>query len=352
MLNSTRGIDEPAMVLTSEDHYELFLRIVRGTFQGKLVLGTTQYVFTPRLFRPYDLLKKMGSPHDDFDKFITKLDSRFVALAKSEMYRTGKGWIDKALSARHVRQLSIDTVQYLIPCFRTETVGIDTTSVDKTRFIGIFVVPDYDTAAILFDKHLGLPKTHNHAEWKWSKLDDQYREAVLKQFNTTLRVCCRAGLVIETDVLSGKAHLKDKLTNLVEGCFSGYEAVEGERRKKLRSLFYSYINNVPVHCDSDFQSVPPQEVVRILVRQLAKTDSGFESFTPVNVPLRSHESIPIQVADILVGAIKELGVQHHSIQPFDNLWFDKRKIRSWKGSFAKAACFVDEGVGGQVQPTV
>lgn len=60
----------------------------------------------------------------------------------------------------------------------------------------------------------------------------------------------------------------------------------------------------------------------------------------------------MQVADILVGAIKELGVQHRSIQPFDTLWFDKRKIRSWKGSFAKAACFVDEGVGGQVQPTV
>jgi len=324
---------------------------VRGTFHGNLVLGTNQYVFTPRLFRPYDLLKKVGSPQDDFDKFITKLDSRFVALAKSEMYRSGKGWIDKAVSARHVRQLSIDAVQYLVPCFRTGTVGIDTTSVDNTRFIGIFVIPDYDAASILFDKHLGLPKTHDHAEWKWSKLDHPYREIVLKQFNTTLRVCCRAGLVIETDVLSGKAHLKDKLTNLVEGCFSGYEAVEGERRQQLRSLFYSLINNVPVHCDSDFQSVPPQEVVRILVRQLAKTDSGFNNFTPVNVPLRSHESIPIQVADVLVGAIKELVVQNRSIQPFDSLWFDKRKIRAWKGSFAKAVCFVDKGIG-QVQPTV
>jgi hypothetical protein len=89
-----------------------------------------------------------------------------------------------------------------------------------------------------------------------------------------------------------------------------------------------------------------------LVRQLAKTDSGFNNLTPVNVPLRSHESIPIQVADILVGAIKELVVQNQSIQPFDSLWFDKRKIRSWKGSFAKAACFIDSTVGGQAQPTV
>jgi len=340
------------VVSTSEDHYELFLRIVRGTFQGNLVLGTNHYVFTPRMFRPYDLLKKVDSPQDDFDKFVTKLDSRFVSLAKSEMYRSGKGWIDKAISARQIRQLSIDTVQYLIPCFTTGTIGIDTTSVDMTRFIGIFVIPDYGAAATLFDKHLGLPKTHNHAEWKWNKFDSPYRDVVLHQFNTTLRVCCSAGLVIQTDVLSGKGHLKDKLTNLVEGCFSGYEAIEGERRQQLRSLFYSLINNVPVHCDSDFQSVPPQEVVRILVRQLAKTDSGFNNFTPVNVPLRSHESIPIQVADILVGAIKELGVQNKSIQPFDSLWFDKRKIRSWKGSFAKAACFVDNSVVGQAQPTV
>jgi len=340
------------VVWTAEDHYELFLRIVRGTFQGNLVLGTNHYVFTPRLFRPYDLLKKVDAPRDDFDKFVTKLDSRFVALAKSEMYRSGKGWIDKAISARQVRQLSIDTVQYLIPCFTTGTIGIDTTSVDITRFIGIFVIPDYVAAATLFDKHLGLPRTHNHAEWKWNKLDGPYRDVVLNQFSTTLRVCCSAGLVIQTDVLSGKGHLKDKLTNLVEGCFSGYEAFEGERRQQLRSLFYSLINNVPVHCDSDFQSAPPQEVVRILVRQLAKTNSGFNNFTPVNVPLRSHESIPIQVADILVGAIKELGVQNKSIQPFDSLWFDKRKIRSWKGSSAKAACFVDSSVGGQVQPTV
>jgi len=341
------------VVWTSEDRYELFLRIVRGTFQGDLVLAANRYVFTPRLFRPYDLLKKVDSPQDDFDKFISKLDSRFVALAKSEMYRSGKGWIDKATSAKQIRQLSIDNVQYLIPCsMTTETIGIDTTSVDMTRFIGIFVIPDYGAAATLFDKHLGLPKTHNHAEWKWSKLDDPYRNVVLKQFNRTLRVCCKAALVIETDVLSGKGHLKDKLTNLVEGCFSGYETVEGERRQKLRSHFYSLINNVPVHCDSDFQSVPPQDVVRILVRQLAKTDSGFGNFTPLNVPLRSHESIPIQVADILVGAIKELEVQRHSIQPFAGLWFDKRKIRSWKGSFAKAACFVDNSVVGQAQPTV
>lgn len=95
-----------------------------------------------------------------------------------------------------------------------------------------------------------------------------------------------------------------------------------------------------MHCDSDFTPVSPEDVVRTLVRQLAKIDSGFDRFTPVNVPLRSHESIPIQIADILVGAIRELRINGLSIQPFEDLWFDNRKIRSWKGSFAKTAYFV------------
>jgi hypothetical protein len=219
-------------------------------------------------------------------------------------------------------------------------VGIDTSSDGNTKLIGIFVIPDDQAAATFFDVHLGLPKTHNHAEWKWSKLNDEHRDAVLRQFDLTLHVCCEAGLMISTDVLSsGKGHAKDKLTNLVEGCFSGYEATGGQRRKELRSLFFSRINKVPVYCDSDFVPVSPEDVVRTLVRQLARTDSGSGQFTPMNVPLRSHESIPIQIADILVGALKELRVRGQPIRPFEDLWLDLRKIRSWKGSYAKAAYF-------------
>jgi hypothetical protein len=159
--------------------------------------------------------------------------------------------------------------------------------------------------------------------------------------------------LIETDIISfGKGHAKDKLTNLVEGCFSGYEATEDEKRKRLRSLFYSLINNTPVHCDPDFTPVSPEDVVRTLVRQLAKTELGFDRFTPVNVPLRSHESTPIQIADILVGAIRELRVQGLSIQLFENLWFDRRKIRNWRGFSAKAAYFVANEDISRAQSTV
>ena len=334
---------------TSPDSwYELFLSIVNGTFQGKLGIGQGRLDFSPRILRPYDLLRKIDKPQDDLDNFdrsISQLDQHFVAAAKSEMYRARRGWIDKAISEQKIRMLSIDDTQYLIPRLsKTRSVGIDTSSIDTRRLIGIFIIPDENAGASLFDKHLQLPKTHNHAEWKWNKLNETYRNIVLEKFNVVLRVCCEAGLLIDTDLLSsGKGHVKDKLTNLVEGCFSGYENLCGEERKQLRSCFYSLINNTPVHCDSDFTSVSPEDVVRTLVRQLAKTDSGFNRFTPLNVPLRSHESTSIQIADILVGAIKELKVRNLSIQPFEDLWFDKRKIRSWKSSSAKPACFVSNG---------
>jgi hypothetical protein len=330
---------------------------VNGTFQGNLNIGNDHFDFSPRIFRPYDLLRKIDKAKvslDNFDRAISQLDQRFVAAAKSEMYRTRRGWIDKAVSEQKIRMLSIDDTQYLIPRLsKTRTVGIDTSSIDTRRLIGIFIVPDENAGASLFDKHLQLPKTHNHAEWKWSKLNDSYRDTVLKEFNIVLEVCCEAALLIDTDLLSsGKGHVKDKLTYLVEGCFSGYERLFGEKRKQLRSLFYSLINNTPVHCDSDFTPVTPEDVVRTLVRQLAKTDSGFNQFTPLNVPLRSHESTSIQIADILVGAIKELKVQGRSIQPFEDLWFDKRKIRSWESSSAKPAYFVNKEVSRRAQPTV
>jgi hypothetical protein len=205
--------------------------IVKGAFQGKLDLGKGPQVFSPRLVRPYDLLKKIDKPQDDFDRLISQLDQRFVATAKSEMYRAAKGWIEKAVVQQEIRLLSIDNTQYLVPRLtRTRTIGIDTTSIDRRRLIGIFVIPDDNAGAAFFDKHLRLPKTHNHAEWKWSKLNGFHQSATLKQFNVALRVCCEAALLIDTDILSsGKGHVKDKLTNLVEGCFSGYETSDGEK---------------------------------------------------------------------------------------------------------------------------
>jgi hypothetical protein len=53
-----------------------------------------------------------------------------------------------------------------------------------------------------------------------------------------------------------------------------------------------------------------------------------------------------------VGDIRELRVEGLSIQPFEDLWFDKRKIRTWKGSSAKAAYFAAREDISRAQSTV
>lgn len=341
--------------VSADSWYDLFLTVLQTAYRGSIEYKGERYEFKPRLLRAYDLLRKIDRPQDDFDKFIASLDSRFLTVARSELYRTEKGWIKKAFSSGQARAVGLGGEQYLIPRFsKNRTVGIDTSSIGtNVRLIGIFVVPDEAAGEIYFDKHLGLPKTHNHAEWKWSKLNPDHRRLILSRFKEVLYLCTEAALLIESDVLSkGKGHFRDRLTNLVEGCFSGYEKSEGQARRYLRASFFSLINNTPVHCDSDFDPVPTEDVVRTLVRQLAKANSHFQSFTPLNVALRSHESRTIQIADILIGAVKELRKAKLSIEPLEHLSFDLRKIRQYRSSFAKSAYFIAENLAGQVQSTV
>jgi len=337
-----------------DSRYDFFVTVLRAVYCGSIQYKTSKYQFKPRLLRPYDLLRKIEKPQDDFEAFVVALDKAFVSAAKSELYRTKKGWIDRAVSTGDARIALIAGQDYLLPRFsKQRTVGIDTSSFDPDiRLMGIFVVPDENACELYFDKHLQLPKTHNHAEWKWNKLNSTHRQNVLHRFEELVQTCCEAGLLIETNALSkGKSHLNDKLTSLVEGCFSGYESSDGTARAQLRNVFFSLINNTPVHCDSDFHPLATEDVVRTLVRQLAKIDSRFQPFTPVNVALRSHESLTIQIADILVGAIKELRKNGMPLEPFRQLSFDMRKIRHFDGSFAKAY-FVTKNPAGQVQPTV
>jgi len=350
-----KGRAIPVKRTSADSRYDFFVAILHAVYCGSIQYKTHKYQFKPRLLRAYDLLRKIDKPRDDFDRFVAALDPRFVSAAKSELYRTRKGWIDKAISSGDARIVEIDGQEYLVPRFsKNRTVGIDTSSIDPDiRLIGTFIVPDEGACGVYFDKHLGLPKTHNHAEWKWNKLNPNHRRTVLSRFEEFVRICCEAGLLIETDVLSkGKAHFRDRLTNLVEGCFSGYQNSQGKARADLRAFFFSLINNTPVHCDSDFHPLATEDVVRTLVRQLAKVDSHFQSFAPVNVALRSHESLTIQIADILVGAIKELRKNKLSVEPFKQLSFDMRKIRHFNSSFAKSAYFVAKNLAGQVQPTV
>jgi len=341
--------------VSTDSWYQFFLNVLRAAYEGAVTFGGHDYTFQPRLLQAYDVLRKRDPPQDRFDEFLASLDPRFFDVAKSELYRKGKGWIDRAVQSGQARLLELgDDTKCLIPRYsKDRTVGIDTSSIDEhVRAIGIFVVSDAPAGEGYLAKHLKLPKTRNHSEWKWTKLNDTYKKLVTDNFRACLAVCAEAALVIETDVLTGaKGHHKTRVENLVEGCFSGYEKTDGQRRKALRGTFFSLINNTQVHCDPDFHPLSPQDVVRILVKQLAKDDSFSRSFTPVNVPLKSHESSTIQIADILIGAFRELRKNGRPIDPFARLHFDKRKIRRF-GLVAQAFYFLREHVADQVQPNV
>ncbi len=341
--------------MSADSWYQLFLTVLRAAYEGTTSFGDRVYLFDPRLLRPYDFLRKRDSPRDKFDEFFSSLDPKFFDVAKSELYRKGKGWIDRAIQSGDARLSELaDEDKYLIPRYsKDRTIGIDTTSINENvRAIGIFVIPDASAGERYFGKHLKLPKTKDHAEWKWTKLNDTYKKLVTANFRACLAVCAEAAIVIETDALTGaKGHHKTRVENLVEGCFSGYEKTEGQRRTTLRRAFFSLINNTQVHCDPDFHPLSSEEVVRIVVRQLAKAISFSHPFVPVNVPLKSHESSTIQITDILVGAFKELRKGNQKTDPFNRLHFDKRKIRRF-GSVARASYFLRGEVVDQAQPTV
>ena len=123
----------------------------------------------PRLLRAYDFLRKRDPPQDKFDEFLSSLDPRFFEVAKSELYRKGKGWIDRAIQSGDARLSELeDEDRYLIPRYsRDRTVGTYTTSIDQhVRAIGIFVIPDASAGERYLGKHLKLPRTKNRAEWK------------------------------------------------------------------------------------------------------------------------------------------------------------------------------------------
>jgi hypothetical protein len=156
-------------IVSADSWYQLFLAVLRAAYEGTASFGGRVYVFKPRLLRAYDLLRKRDRPRDKFDEFLSSLDPRFFDVAKSELYRKDKGWIDRSVHSGDARLPDTeDEDRCLIPRYsKDRTFGIDTTSIDeRVRAIGIFVIPDAFAGELYLAKHLKLPKTRNHAEWK------------------------------------------------------------------------------------------------------------------------------------------------------------------------------------------
>ncbi len=145
---------------------------------------------------------------------------------------------------------------------------------------------------------------------------------------TLFEMSARAIFIIKTNALvKPEEKLTDAFIKLIDGSFSGYERMQGELRAELRREFFKLTNETPVHCDADFSPLSTDKIVRQLVRTLA----GNLSFTPIHVGLKSEESHPIQVADIICGATKTLIQTNRESEaelkqiPFNNKLKGKRK---------------------------
>jgi len=326
----------------------LFLSIIRDAYLGKKFeykKGT--FNLNPTLVTPYDFSRKIRHPTNDYEKLLASLDLRFKDAARAEVYRKRKGWIAQGLKGYHgmrIRRVKVNRNIFLLPVLSDKnSVGIDTSSIEqKTTILAFCFIPDYEAAYVYLEKHLGLPKTHNHKEFKWTKLNLNYKTKVVERFKLLLSISCNAILLIETDaIISPIGKFENIFKNLIEGCFSGYEKdpTHARLRPALRKKLFQLTNDVQVHCDKDFPHLASDKAVKLFVQTLAKRNGWYEPFTPQFAVLKSHESKPIQVADIIVGAIKTKIQNDESLNPLTPLPFDKRKIAACKGRYAKAYCW-------------
>jgi hypothetical protein len=323
---------------------EMFFDIVRAAYLGEEYrLGTTIFKLSPRIARPYDFSRRTIRKADEYERLMSSLDSRFRDAARSDLYRRDTGWLDRGKRDCKIRVIEIDDEPHIIPTLVQEkTVAIDTSTINNSAMVlGICNIPDFQSAYTYLERHLALPKTHNHKEFRWSKLNPETRQKVLDDFATLLHISCNALLVIKTDaLLSPSGKHENIFSNLIEGCFSGYETTEGRFRYSLRKYLYVLTNKTPIHCDADFGPLKPLQVATIYLKRLGH---GLQPDpTPTFVNLRSHESKPIQVADILVGAIRTRLQEGTTSFPLTTLKFDKRKIKSQRGKTASAWFWTNE----------
>lgn len=299
----------------------------------------------PTLVIPSDFYRRIASPSTRYESLLNSLDPQFKYVARSEVYRVRKGWVAQGLKGYYgmkIRRVKVDRDLFLLPVLSDKpSVGIDTSSITPNiTILAICFIPDFEASHAYLEKHLNLPKTHNHREYKWSKLNTYYRSTVLEKFKLLLSICCKGVLIIKTDALiSPTAKVENIFKNLIEGCFSGYERDPNQKKLRvaLKRRFFQMANENPIHCDTDFRPLTANKAVRLFVQTLAKRKGKcFEKYTPLFANLKSHESKPIQVTDIIVGALRTKIQRGETLAPLQPLFFDSRKMRSCRGRFAKA----------------
>jgi len=325
----------------------LFFDMIEKAYLGSQFTYDNQtFRLQPTLVRPADFYRRtFGSSPTSYESLLRALDPNFKTVARSELYRVKTGWIAQGLkgyNGHKIRRIKVDRDVFLIPDLsQRRSVGIDTSGLGRNEtVIVVCCIPDYEGAYFFLERHLKLPKDHYREELHWVKLNSAYKQDMLNKFKLILSICCDGLLVIRTRALIDRRGKTENLfKNLIEGCFSGYENDPKQRklRPALKKKIFELVNGIETHCDFDFRPLTPNKVVRLLVQTLAKKHGNrFESYTPLFANLRSHESKPIQISDIIVGLIRTKIDKANPLEPLQPLFFDIRKMKKYKRNPPKA----------------
>lgn len=314
--------------------YDIFTEIVRCSFLGgHQIVNGTEHTLEPTILRKYDLLRK--SPEfgqkTGMNNLFSNLPPDFTNTAKSELYRK-KGWIKKSYDDKKVKQFQIDSDIFLVPILSKSAVGIDTSSNTEDTFVCIAFFDNYKAAYHYLENHLHIPKHENGKapEFKWNKLNSEYRQLLDQQLDYLLGMSCNCVLILKTNALKNPDEkIIDVFIKLIQGCFSNYDHIS-DSRLRLRSNLFKLSNEVQIHCDADFVPLTPDKIVK----QFVKILSDGNDHTPLHAEKDSHESEPIQVTDIICGILKEriLNKNYDPVNPweFHNKLKTKTKHRDAK----------------------
>lgn len=325
--------------------FNLFVSIITSSFLGLPFdyKGRTFHL-QPTILSPYDFLKRIRVPKTEIEKLLSELDPDFKATARSEMYRKGSGWIARGIEQRIIKRIEIEKQSFIVPVLSPPAVGIDTSGLKDSVVIVVCCFDNFEGGYAFLERHLNLPKARAPVEFKWNKLGSEKREKCSDKLIWLLNISCKGLLVIETNLLISPVGPRIKaFVNLIEGCFSGFETMPTqpkEVREGLRQKFFLLCNDIPIHCDTDFRPLEPDHIVRSVVRTLSRIKGKIQTCDPLHAPLRSQESQPIQITDIVAGVIsKKIRDLKKPPELLKHLYFDNRKIpkRARKrGKFAKA----------------
>lgn len=310
-------------------HYETFLNVVDSVFNGTVFIYDKKSIeLHPKIVSAYDLVRDIKTPITEYEKYIAHLPRDFKNNARTELYRSERGWIERGVEEGRIVKYLENAQIKIVPKLDTEiTVGIDS----SRNLFAVCCFDNYRCGIKYIEKFLKIRKYFRTNEYHWSSLDQASRTYVISKLSTLLNISCKALFAINSSLINSRNSLSsNQFTGLIEGCFTGYESHPIQNdvfRTALRSSFFRLCDNNHIHCDPDFGRLRPQDIVKFLVRNLSRVNGRIQACTPSHALLKSHESEPIQIADLITGALS-VQIRHGQIPPIPtrHLFFNDKRI--------------------------